>query len=240
MSVLGRLGRKTITPDRLPRHIGFIPDGNRRWARDHHTTPAEGHRRGIAKAVEVIGWCDDVGIEIVTLYMLSPANLRRAADQASPDLTEDLIRALAERRRLHPIGSLDLLPARTRTVLDTATRSTLDTQGMLVNLALGYTGREDIVSAVRALLRDGTTAATGQLEDFITADRISRHISTAGQPDVDLIVRTSGEQRLSGFLTWQAEQAELHFCPRHWPDLRKVDFLRALRSYSHRQRRFGA
>jgi short-chain Z-isoprenyl diphosphate synthase len=236
--VLGR-----IDTARLPRHVGFIPDGNRRWASVRQVSRYDGHRRGAERIQDVLCWCEQIGIEVVTLFMLSSGNLARAHEEGLYGFTEHVVRRLANqaRWRLHPIGSLDLLPDTTRCVITTVAEQTRGNQGLLINAALGYAGRRDIVAAVHAFLRDPAVRAADaeKMAELLTVDTVDGHISTAGQPDVDLIIRTSGEQRLSGFLTWQAEQAELHFCRRNWPDFRRIDLLRALRSYTRRERRFG-
>ncbi|HTY73735.1 MAG TPA: isoprenyl transferase [Actinomycetes bacterium] len=234
-----------LDPERIPRHVGVILDGNRRWARDAGLSTAGGHRAGADKIVEFIGWCEDLGVEVVTLWLLSTDNLQREESELAPLLSiiEDTVGDLAERRRwrIHPVGALDLLPERTATVLKTAEERTTDIPGMLVNVAVGYGGRREIADAVRALLQEQAVQGTSldDLAAVLDVDHIAAHLYTKGQPDPDLVIRTSGEQRLSGFLLWQSAHSEFYFCEAYWPDFRRIDFLRAVRSYAERHRRFG-
>jgi short-chain Z-isoprenyl diphosphate synthase len=236
----------SLDRDRIPRHVGVILDGNRRWAADQGSSTAHGHRAGAAKIEDLLSWCDEVGVEVVTLWLLSTDNLERPAAELDPLLRiiEETVEALAShgRWRVHPVGALDLLPSRTAEVLKKAESDTATRDGILVNVAVGYGGRREVVDAVRALLQDHAAKGTS-LDDLAAAvdvEHIAEHLYTAGQPDPDLVIRTSGEQRLSGFLLWQSAHTELYFCEAYWPDFRKVDFLRALRAYAARGRRFGA
>ena len=230
-----------------PRHVGVILDGNRRWARAAGSDDVStGHRRGADKIEDLLGWCNAAGVEVVTLWLLSTDNLTRPAEELAGLLAiiEDTVRDLAapaNRWRVHPVGSLDLLPDTTVRVLKEAEEDTQAKSGLLVNVAIGYGGRREIADAVRGLLQEHVEKGTS-LEDVATlldADHIAEHLYTRGQPDPDLVIRTSGEQRLSGFLLWQTAHAEFYFCDALWPDFRRIDFLRALRSYSQRQRRYG-
>jgi short-chain Z-isoprenyl diphosphate synthase len=222
-----------------------ILDGNRRWARVSGVSSARGHRAGAQKIGEVLGWSEDVGVEVVTLWMLSTDNLARASDELGQLLTiiEDSVRDLAATRRwrLQPMGSLDLLPDRTVRTLDDAQAATADVQGLHVNIAVGYGGRQEITDAVRTVLRQQAAAGAtlAQLAEDFDVDHIAEHLYTRGQPDPDLVIRTSGEQRLSGFMLWQSAHSEFYFCEAYWPDFRRVDFLRAVRSYAQRERRRG-
>jgi short-chain Z-isoprenyl diphosphate synthase len=155
----------------------------------------------------------------------------------------DAVEALAAqgRWRLHPVGALDLLPAHVAARLKAAEEATRDVDGLLVNVAVGYGGRREIADAVRALLQDhaGRGTTLEELAEVIDVEHIAEHLYTKGQPDPDLVIRTSGEQRLGGFLLWQSAQSEFYFCEAYWPDFRRVDFLRAVRAYAQRERRFG-
>lgn len=227
----------------LPRHVGIIPDGNRRWAHDRNLDSRWGHQRGVAKILEVLAWCSEVRIKVVSLYLLSVGNLTRAPSEALTVFVEDLLGRMTKAQdfRLRLIGAVELLPASTREAIEAATVGTTDNHGPLVNLALAYNGRDDIVNGLRAALRSPALRdmPAEQIAELLTPEMIDQHISTQGQPNLDLIIRTSGEHRLSGFLTWQAEQSELYFCARQWPDFTKDDFLAALNSYANRQRRHG-
>ncbi|HET7901932.1 MAG TPA: isoprenyl transferase [Candidatus Nanopelagicales bacterium] len=236
----------SLDRDRIPRHVGVMLDGNRRWAAAQGMSTAHGHQAGAEKIEDFLGWCDEVGVEVVTLWLLSTDNLSRPAAELEPLLRiiEATVTDLASHGtwRLHPVGALDLLPATTAEQLKAAEDATAHRSGLLVNIAVGYGGRREVVDAVRALITDA--AAKGltldELAGEVDVEHIAEHLYTAGQPDPDLVIRTSGEQRLSGFLLWQSAHSEFYFCEAYWPDFRKVDFLRALRSYSARGRRFGA
>ncbi len=231
-----------------PHHVGLMCDGNRRWAREMgYVDPNDGHRVGAEKIKAVLSWCERAGIGHVTLYLLGTENLRRPAAELDPllKIIEDLAGELAEdgRWQLRPVGALDVLPAATSAALKAAENATADrTHGMIVNLAVGYGGRREIADAVRALLfQQASSGGTlEELAEVLDVEHIAEHLYTKGQPDPDLVIRTSGEQRLSGFLLWQSAHSEFYFCDVNWPDFRHVDFLRALRSYANRQRRFGS
>ncbi|MFI6821822.1 isoprenyl transferase [Micromonospora sp. NPDC050187] len=232
----------------VPRHVGVMCDGNRRWAKEMgFVDPNDGHRVGAAKIKDVLGWCDQAGIGHVTLYLLATDNLRRPARELDPllQIIEDLVVELAEEGnpwRLRMVGALDLLPAQTAAALKAAEERTRERSGgAQVNIAVGYGGRREITDAVRSLLLEHA-AAGGTLEELaevLDVEHIAEHLYTRGQPDPDLVIRTSGEQRLSGFMLWQSAHSEFYFCELNWPDFRRVDFLRALRSYASRQRRYG-
>ncbi|MEZ5115228.1 MAG: isoprenyl transferase [Candidatus Nanopelagicales bacterium] len=238
--------RAQIPPDRHPRHVGVILDGNRRWAEMHGSTSSAGHRAGAAKIEEFLGWCEEAGVEVVTLWLLSTDNLTRPAPElaALMGIIEDTVTALASTRRwrLHPVGALDLLPDETARILKESADLTRDVDGMIVNVAVGYGGRREVVDAVRALLHEQAQrgGSLDELAQVLDVEDIAQHLYTKGQPDPDLLIRTSGEQRLSGFLLWQSAHSEFYFCEAYWPDFRRVDFLRALRAYADRHRRYGA
>jgi len=163
--------------------------------------------------------------------------------QANVRIIEATVHGLvAQGWHVKPVGALDLLPAETAQVLKDAAEATEATPGLLVNVAVGYGGRREIADAVRALLHDHATKGTSieELAELLDVEHIADHLYTAGQPDPDLVIRTSGEQRLGGFLLWQSAHSEFYFCDAYWPAFRRVDFLRALRSYAARHRRFGS
>jgi len=229
----------------IPRHVGVILDGNRRWAKEAGKTTTGGHQAGADKIETFLGWCEEVGVEVVTLWLLSTDNLGRPQEELAPLLAiiEDTVRQLAAtgRWRVHPMGSLDLLPDETAAQLKSAADSTADNAGIMVNVAVGYGGRREIADAVRSLLTEHASKGTSieELAEVLDAEHIAEHLYTRGQPDPDLVIRTSGEQRLSGFLLWQSAHSEFYFCEAYWPDFRKVDFLRALRAFTARHRRYG-
>jgi short-chain Z-isoprenyl diphosphate synthase len=234
-----------LPKDRVPRHIGVILDGNRRWARQSGESTATGHQRGADHIANLLQWSEEVGVEVVTLWMLSTDNLNRAPEELDALLViiEDAVRELAATRRwrLQAVGSLDLLPPKTAQALRDAESATADVVGLHVNVAIGYGGRREIADAVRSYLSE--RAAEGASLDEIAAsfdvEHIADHLYTKGQPDPDLVIRTSGEQRLGGFMLWQSVHSEYYFCEAYWPDFRRVDFLRAMRDYAARERRRG-
>lgn len=233
---------------RLPKHVAVLADGNRRWARLNAPgeTLVAGYRAGAAKLKEFVGWCDEVGLAFVTLWVLSTDNLNRSTDeefQPLLDVIATLVEQLADsgRWQIRIVGALDLLPDDVAGRLRDACARTEDNAGMIVNIAVSYGGRHELRDAFRSLLAAESIKGTSleELSRTVEIDHIADHLYTAGQPDPDLVIRTSGEQRLSGFLLWQSAHSEYYFCEALWPDFRRVDFLRALRAYGQRERRFG-
>lgn len=233
---------------RLPRHIAVMADGNRRWAKLN--APGEplvaGYRAGAAKLHEFAGWCDEVHIPTITLWVLSTDNLTgRPAAEIQPLLLviRDLARGLATTRRwrIQCIGDIGGLAEDVAADLRAVEAATAGIDGMHINIAVNYGGYDELRDAVRSLLRDAARdgRSLDEVARTLEIDDIAAHLYTKGQPDPDLIIRTSGEQRLSGFLTWQSAKSEFYFCEALWPDFRKVDFVRALRSFSQRERRYG-
>jgi short-chain Z-isoprenyl diphosphate synthase len=235
----------------LPRHIAVLCDGNRRWARDAgYDDVSVGYRVGATKIAEMLRWCQEAGIEMATVYLLSTENLQREPEELAAlieiitDVVEEIC-APANRWSVRTVGDLELLgeePARRLRQAVDGTVSEADAGPFHVNVAVGYGGRQEIVDGVRALLSKALVngATSEQLIEAVTVDAISENLYTSGQPDPDLVIRTSGEQRLSGFLLWQSAYSEMWFTEAHWPAFRRVDFLRALRDYTARHRRFGA
>ena len=230
-----------------PRHVAMILAGNRRWARLRvGGTTAHGHRAGAEKIVEFLRWCDEADVGVVTLYLLSTDNLTgRDGDELHELIT--IIGALAsdlasiDDWRVQHVGSRDGLPDDLIAELDAAEQRGAQQKGLHINLAVGYGGRREIADAVRGIVhqhadRGGTL---DELAELVTPEKIAEHLYTGGQPDPDLVIRTSGEQRLSDFMLWQSAHSEFYFVEALGPDLREVDFLRALRDFSRRQRRFG-
>jgi len=223
-----------------PKHVGIMLDGNRRWARDAgFTDVSEGHRVGAGKIADLLTWCREADVEVVTMWLLSTDNLNRPDAELLPllgiigDVVDDLAEP-AKPWRLRIVGALDVLPTDFATRLSAAAARTSGRQGMQVNVAVGYGGRQEIADAVRKLLQQHAEVGTTieELAEVLDVDHIAEHLYTSGQPDPDLVIRTSGEQRLSGFLLWQSAHSEFWFCEAYWPDFRRVDFLRALRDYS--------
>ena len=229
----------------VPKHIGVIMDGNRRWAKAAGSSAVDGHRAGAGKIEEFLGWCTETDVEVVTLWLLSTDNFDRPQAELVPllGIIEDVVRTLAAdgRWRVHHVGTPDLLPSAMQTVLKEAEETTAHVDGIVVNVAIGYGGRQEIADAVRSMLLDAQEKGTSMeaLAEAVDTDMIGRHLYTSHQPDPDLVIRTSGEQRLSGFMLWQTAHSEYYCCDVFWPAFRKVDFLRAMRDYAARHRRFG-
>ncbi|AWB83732.1 isoprenyl transferase [Corynebacterium liangguodongii] len=230
-----------------PRHIAVMADGNRRWARESgYVDVSHGHRAGAAKIGELVRWAAEMEIEVVTIYLLSTENLKRTTEEV--ELLFNIISGVIEDLaaddhscRVRLVGHLELLPAEVAAGMQRSAQATTDKVGLTVNIAVGYGGRQEIVDAVRTLVAEEADAGRSaeEIVQAVTADSIEAHLYTSGQPDPDLVIRTSGEQRLSGFLLWQAAYSEIWFTDTYWPAFRKIDFLRALRDYSKRSRRFG-
>jgi short-chain Z-isoprenyl diphosphate synthase len=247
-AVYERRLRKHLEGLPVPQHVAIMIDGNRRWARAAgFDDVSHGHLVGARHISNLLEWCSEAGVEHVTIWLLSTDNLRRAPEELEPllKIIEGVASELSapdKRWRVKAVGALDLLPADTAEALKRAEESTAGRTGLMVNIAVGYGGRREIADAVRSLLHEH--AAHGgtleELAEIIDVDHIAEHLYTKGQPDPDLVIRTSGEQRLGGFLLWQSVHSEFYFCDALWPDFRKIDFLRALRDYGTRQRRFGA
>ena len=231
----------------VPHHVGVIVDGNRRWAKAIGLEDVnDGHRRGADKIADFLGWCDETGVGVVTLFLLSTDNLTRPEPELTPLLRiiEGVATDLAgpgRRWQLNAVGALGLLLGETTTVLKQAEEDSRGRTGATVNLAVGYGGRREIADAVRSLLAEHSARGTtlDELVGSLDVEHIAEHLYTRGQPDPDLVIRTSGEQRLGGFLLWQTAHSEFYFTDVYWPEFRRVDFLRALRDYAARQRRFG-
>ena len=234
---------------RQPRHIGIVLDGNRRWAREAGFTDVNhGHVMGARKIADFLGWCREAGVEVVTIWLLSTDNLR----SRSPEEVEALLEIIPDvvEEFAHPdtpwqvrlVGAMDALPVEAAQRLTAAAGRTEGRNGMVVNVAVGYGGRQEIADAVRKLLKQRTTegASLADIAETVTEEDIGEHLYTSGQPDPDLIIRTSGEQRLSGFLLWQSAHSEFWFTEAYWPAFRRVDFLRAMRDYAVRHRRYGS
>ena len=231
-----------------PRHVGVVLDGNRRWAREAGFTDVnDGHRVGAKRIADLLRWCHDAKVQLVTLWLLSTDNVNRSPQEVAAllEVIPDVVEELAEDGnpwRLRIIGALDVLPEVPANRLVNAAKRTEGRTGVEVNIAVGYGGRREIADAVRKLLQQHAEAGTTieELAEVLDVDHIAEHLYTSGQPDPDLVIRTSGEQRLSGFLLWQSAHSEFWFCEAYWPDFRRTDFLRALRDYAIRHRRFGS
>jgi short-chain Z-isoprenyl diphosphate synthase len=235
----------------VPQHVGIILDGNRRFARLRGLdNVAEAYRLGAGKLDDILEWCAEMPIPTVTLFVLSTDNFRRPAAERSAILAalEAKLRQLTSAPRpagvgvrVRAVGRLDLLPDHTIEVIRDAESATSTNRAMTLQIAVAYGGRQEIADAVRALLQDKSKAGQSleEIIDGLTEEGLRQYLYAPEVPDPDLIIRTSGEARLSGFLLWQSAYSEFYFCDVPWPAFRKIDFLRALRAFQQRDRRFG-
>ena len=235
----------------IPRHVGILPDGNRRFARTSGLQRiGDGHREGADNVARLLGWCDELGIPVVTIWVLSTENLQRppAELDAIFEIVEERVDDLAERqrraslpRRIRAVGRRDLLPASTVAAIDRVERLTAENAEGDLLVGVGYGGRDEIVDAVRRMIVDHVERGDSleRVATELDAEGIARYLYAPDVPDPDLVIRTSGELRLSGFMLWQSAYSEYYFCDAFWPAFRRIDFLRAIRSYAHRQRRLG-
>jgi tritrans,polycis-undecaprenyl-diphosphate synthase [geranylgeranyl-diphosphate specific] len=230
----------------VPRHLAIIMDGNRRFASDHGLLIQAGHERGKDKLEELLNWCLEVQVKILTVYALSTENFRRPEAELRDlmALFARSFREIATDERVHrhhirvrAIGNREVLPQEVRDAIDLAESATREYTAYHYNVAIAYGGREEIVEAIRKIARE---VEAGRLRpDEIDSAAVSDRLYTASLPDPDLVFRTSGEERISNFLLWQSAYAELYFADVMWPGLSKVDFLKAIRSFQLRQRRYG-
>ena len=238
---------RNLRPENMPKHVAIIMDGNRRFTRvQGNIDTIEGHKKGVDTLERVLDWCIDLGIEIVTVYAFSTENFNRPPHevQGLMQLFKKNFEEITSNQKIHKnkvqvraVGKLELLPEDVRAAIKKAEESTALYDQRRFNIAIGYDGRMEIVDAIKKIVNE---VEAGQLAvDDIDENIVNRNLYTAGMEDPNLIIRTSGEERLSGFLLWQSSYSELYFSNSLWPALRKVDFLRALRSYQQRERRFG-
>jgi undecaprenyl diphosphate synthase len=236
---------RALDSTRLPKHVAIIMDGNGRWARKRSLPRAAGHRAGVEPVRVTVETCARMGIEVLTLYAFSLENWKRPRTEV--DMLWRLLRIYIRKElpdlmrngvRLRAVGRLEALPAPARRELLDAVETTSRNRRLLVNLAINYGGRAEVADAVNAILAGAR--ARGTLDRLRVDERmISAHLYTAGLPDPDLLIRTSGEMRISNFLLWQIAYAELYVTETLWPDFSRADLLRAILSYQSRERRFG-
>jgi len=241
-----QISRK-LNPERMPKHIAIIMDGNRRYSKiQGNINVIRGHEIGVDTLEKVLDWSIDLGIEIVTAYAFSTENFNRPKKEVAGlmDLFVKNFKRIVEHEKIHKnevkvkvVGRTELLPENVRAAIHEAEESTKHYSKKYFNLAIGYDGRLEIIDAIKKIVK-GIKSEKISVDD-INEDLVSKNLYTAGLEDPNLIIRTSGEERLSGFLLWQSSYSELYFCDSLWPELRKVDFLRAIRSYQERERRFG-
>ena len=236
--------KEQIDPTRLPRHIAVIMDGNGRWAKERGKPRIFGHQSAIQSVRDVTEACAELGVEYLTLYAFSTENWNRPIDEVNGlmKLLAQAIRSeVATLRknniRLNFIGAIEQLPKDTLRMVQGALDDTKECTGLVLNIALSYSGRWDLTEAARKIAME---AQAGRLDpQSITQETVSSFLATAGQPDPELLIRTSGELRISNFLMWQLAYSELYFTNKYWPDFRKDDLYEAVLDYQHRERRFG-
>lgn len=236
-----------LEADKMPKHVAIIMDGNRRYSKlQGNMSAIEGHKRGVDTLENVLEWCIDLGINIVTVYAFSTENFKRSEKEVE-DLMNLFVKSflsISTNKKIHKnevklkaVGRLDLFPEEVRDAIKDAEKSTEKYDKRQINIAMGYDGRVEIVDAFKKIAK---LVEEGKVKpEDIDEKMINDNLYTAGLEDPNLVIRTSGEERLSGFLLWQSSYSELYFTDSLWPELRKVDFLRAIRSYTQRQRRFG-
>ncbi|MFW9768036.1 MAG: polyprenyl diphosphate synthase [Candidatus Thorarchaeota archaeon] len=238
---------RQLDKDLAPRHVGVILDGNRRYARKHGLdVPWFGHQKGAAKVMEVLRILWEANVKVCTLYAFSIENFQRNKDEVDEimALAEEKFTEVVDNPDVHrhkvcirAIGRVDLLPEKVQLAIKAAEEETKDYRDHILNVAIGYSGRAELVDAVKAI---GEKIEAGEMSsEQIDEDIIEGHLYTNGVPDPDLIIRTSGEERLSGFLLWQSAYSELYFAQIYWPAVRRIDIWRAIRSYEERSRRYG-
>ena len=242
-----RLLSRKVRRDLLPTHVAIVMDGNRRFALSSGLRNEQGHRMGKEKVREVMRWCRDIGVKYLTVYALSIENLTsRSPEELATlfDLYESGFLELCDDREIHrdrvrckAMGQIHLLPPRLVTAIDAAEKATKDYDDLVFTVCLAYGARQELVDAIKGILSDHRD---GKIDlDSICEELVSQYLYTHDMPDPDLVIRTSGEERVSNFLLWQMAYAELFFIDVHWPAFRKRDFLRAIRTYQGRQRRYG-
>ena len=229
-----------IPPERVPEHVAIIMDGNGRWAKQHGLPRTEGHRYGVENLRRILETAVESGVKILTIYAFSTENWRRPKYEV--EMLMRLLEMFLEREldelhkngvQIRHIGELDGVPGRLQKRIRKGLELTKDNSRLILNVAFNYGGRDEIVRAVRRIVEEGIPA------EEITEEVISRYLYTCGLPDPDLIIRTSGELRVSNFLIWQGSYSELYATPTYWPDFDEVEFRKALAEYEHRRRRFG-
>jgi tritrans,polycis-undecaprenyl-diphosphate synthase [geranylgeranyl-diphosphate specific] len=238
---------RNLRPENMPKHVAIIMDGNRRFTKvQGNIDTIEGHKKGVDTLERVLDWCIDLGIEIVTVYAFSTENFNRPPHEVEGlmQLFKKNFEEITNNQKIHKnkvqvraVGKLELLPEDVRDAIKKAEESTASYKQRRLNIAIGYDGRMEIVDAIKKIVNEVESGKLGV--DDIDENIVNRNLYTAGMEDPNLIIRTSGEERLSGFLLWQSSYSELYFSNSLWPALRKVDLLRALRSYQERERRFG-
>jgi len=238
---------RDLDPNKMPKHVAIIMDGNRRFAKlQGNIDVLKGHEIGVDTLENVLDWSIELGIEIITVYAFSTENFKRPQKEVEGLMRLFVVnfKRLVDHEKIHKnevrvkvVGRTELLPDDVKEAITEAEEATKNYNKRFLNLAIGYDGRLEIIDSFKKIIKD---VQEGKITvDDVDEDLVSKNLYTEGIDDPNLIIRTSGEERLSGFLLWQSSYSELYFCETLWPELRKVDFLRAIRSYQARERRFG-
>lgn len=239
---------RDLKPEKMPKHVAIIMDGNRRYSKlQGNMDVVKGHEIGVDTLEKVLDWSIELGIEIITAYAFSTENFNRPEHEVEGLMNLFVVnfKRLVNHEKIHKnevkvkvVGRTELLPESVRQAISEAEEATAHYNKRLFNIAIGYDGRLEIIDSFKKIIQD---VQDGKITiDDVDEELVSKNLYTAGLDDPNLIIRTSGEERLSGFLLWQSSYSELYFCETLWPELRKVDFIRAIRSYQERDRRFGA
>ena len=238
---------RDLDPNKMPKHVAIIMDGNRRFAKlQGNIDVIKGHELGVDTLENVLDWSIELGIEIITVYAFSTENFNRPQNEVEGLMRLFVInfKRLVDHEKIHKnevrvkvVGRTELLPDDVKEAIDEAEEATKNYNKRFLNLAIGYDGRLEIIDSFKKIIKDVQEGKI--IVDDVDEELVSKNLYTEGIDDPNLIIRTSGEERLSGFLLWQSSYSELYFCETLWPELRKVDFLRAIRSYQARERRFG-
>ena len=236
-----------LKPEKMPKHVAIIMDGNRRFSKlQGNMDVVKGHEIGVDTLEKVLDWSIELGIEIITAYAFSTENFNRPQHEVEGLMNLFVInfKRLVTHEKIHKnevkvkvVGRTELLPDNVKEAILEGEEATKHYKKRLFNIAIGYDGRLEIIDSFKKIIKD---VQDGKISiDDVNEDLVSKNLYTEGLDDPNLIIRTSGEERLSGFLLWQSSYSELYFCETLWPELRKVDFIRAIRSYQARDRRFG-
>lgn len=238
---------RDLKPEKMPKHVAIIMDGNRRYSKlQGNMDVIKGHEIGVDTLEKVLDWSIELGIEIITVYAFSTENFNRPQHEVEGlmKLFVKNFKRLVDHEKIHKnevkvkvVGKTELIPESVREAIKEAEDATAQYDKRLFNIAIGYDGRLEIIDSFKKIIEQ---VQAGEITiDDVDEELVSKNLYTGGLDDPNLIIRTSGEERLSGFLLWQSSYSELYFCETLWPELRKVDFIRAIRSYQERERRFG-
>ena len=230
--------------NKIPQHVAIIMDGNGRWAQSRGLPRVAGHRAGVQAVREIVQASLNVGVQVLTLYAFSQENWKRPKEEVSVlmelldyFIDKEIKSLVKEGVKVRTIGRIEALPQHTLAKVRQAVEATHNNDKLILNIALNYGARTEILDAVASILKDSSRSENGTLN--LTEEEFSRRLYTAGLPDPDLLIRTSGEMRLSNFLLWQLSYAEIYITKKFWPDFKKDDFLKAIKEYGKRERRFG-